>query len=73
VNLAIWMVQVTFVVIDHEIFSTVIHTVPLHIQRFQFLEKVKATNTGKLLDCLSRKDAVAELCSGKFKAAYCRD
>jgi hypothetical protein len=39
----------------------------------QFLAKVKATSTGKLLYCLSRNDAVAELCSGKFNMAYCRD
>jgi hypothetical protein len=56
-------VQVTFVVIDHEIFSTVICTVPLlwHLQKFQFLAKVEAISTGKLLDSLPRNDAVAEL------------
>jgi hypothetical protein len=59
--------QVTFVVIDHEILSTVIRTVALlwYVQ--------KATCTGKLLDSLSRNDAVAELCSGKFSVAFCRD
>jgi hypothetical protein len=44
--------QVTFVVIDHEIVSTVIRTVLLfcYVQKFQFLAKVRATSTGKLLD-----------------------
>jgi hypothetical protein len=53
--------QVTFVVIDHEIFSTVIRTVLLlwYVQKFQFLAKVKSTSTGKLLD--------------KFNVIYCRD
>jgi hypothetical protein len=51
-------------VIDHEILSTVIRSVPLlcHIKQFQFLAKVKATSTGKLLDSLPWNDAVAELC-----------
>jgi hypothetical protein len=40
---------------------------------FQFLAKVKATSTGKLLDNLPRKDAVAELFPGKFIVAYCND
>jgi hypothetical protein len=35
----------------------------------QFLEKVKATSTGKLLDSLPRKYVVAEMCSGKFNLA----
>jgi hypothetical protein len=39
----------------------------------QFLTKVKATSTGKLLDSLPRNDVVAELCSGKFNMAYCHD
>jgi hypothetical protein len=62
-------------VIDHEILFTVIRTVPLlwHVQKFQFLAKVKATSTGKLLDSLPRNDAVVELCSGQFNVAYCRD
>jgi hypothetical protein len=63
-------------VIDHEILSTVIYTVPLlwHVQKFQFLEKVKATSTGKLLfDRLPRNDAGVELYSGEFNVAYCRD
>jgi hypothetical protein len=38
-----------------------------------FHAKVKATNTGKLLDSLPMNDAVAELCSGKFNVAYFRD
>jgi hypothetical protein len=38
-----------------------------------FLVKVKATSTGKLLYSLPRNDAVAELCSGEFNVAYCRD
>jgi hypothetical protein len=41
--------QVTFVVIDHEIYCMVIRTVPL-LWYEQFLAKVKATITGKLLD-----------------------
>jgi hypothetical protein len=57
--------QVTFVVIDREIFSTVIHTLPL-LQKFQFFAKVKTTSTGNLLDSLPRIEAMAELCSGKF-------
>jgi hypothetical protein len=66
-------VQVTYVTIDHEIFSIVTHTVPLlwYVQNFQFLAKVKATSTGKLLDSLPRNDAVAELCSGELNVAYC--
>jgi hypothetical protein len=62
-------------VIDHESLSNGIHTVPLlwHVQKFQFLAKMKATSTGKLLDSLPRNDAVAELCSGKFNVASCRD
>jgi hypothetical protein len=40
---------------------------------YQFLVKIKATSTGKLLDSLPRKDAVAELCSDKFSVAYCYD
>jgi hypothetical protein len=35
----------------------------------QFLAKVKATSTGKLIGCLHRNDVVAELCSGKFNVA----
>jgi hypothetical protein len=68
------MAQVTFVVIDHEILSTVICTAPLlwHVQKFQFLAKLKATSTGKLLDGLPR-NAVVELCSGEFNVAYCCD
>jgi hypothetical protein len=40
---------------------------------YQFLAKVEATSTGKLLDSLPWNDVVAELCSGKFNVAYCRD
>jgi hypothetical protein len=39
----------------------------------QFLAKVKATSTGKLLDSMPGNDAVSELCSGKFCVVYCRD
>jgi hypothetical protein len=48
------VVQVIFVVIDHEILSTVIQIVPLlwNVQKLHFLAKVKATSTGKLLDSL---------------------
>jgi hypothetical protein len=53
----------------------VIRTVPLlwHVQKFQFLAKVKATSTGKLLDSLPRNDAVVELCSCEFNVAYFHD
>jgi hypothetical protein len=62
-------------VIDHEILSTVIRIVPLlwYAKKFQFLAKVKATITGKPTDSLTRNDVLAELCSGKFNVAYCRD
>jgi hypothetical protein len=65
-------VQVTFVVIDLDILSTVIRTVPLlwHVQKFQFLAKEKVTSSGKHLP---RNGGAAELCSGKFIVAYCRD
>jgi hypothetical protein len=43
------------------------------IESYQFLGKVKAISSGKLLDSLPRNDAVAELYSGKFNMAYCRD
>jgi hypothetical protein len=39
----------------------------------QFLAKVKATSTGKLLDSPPRNDAAAELCSSDFNVAYCHD
>jgi hypothetical protein len=32
---------------------------------FEYLVKVKATRTGKLLDSLPRNDMVSELCHGK--------
>jgi hypothetical protein len=59
-------------VIGHEIFSTVIPTIPLlwHVQKFHFLAKVAAINTGKLLDSRLRNNAVAELCSGKCNVAF---
>jgi hypothetical protein len=65
-------VQVTFVVIDHEIISTTIRNVPLlwHVHKLQFLAKVKSTSTGKLLDSLPRNDTVVELCSRKYNVAY---
>jgi hypothetical protein len=67
------MVQVSFIVIDVKSFlrSFVLYFCS-GIYR-SFLDKVKATSTGKLLDSLPRNDAVAELCSGKFNVAYCRD
>jgi hypothetical protein len=40
---------------------------------YQFLVKVMATSTGKLLDSLYMNDAVAELCSGKFNVANRRN
>jgi hypothetical protein len=66
---------VTFVVIDREILSTVIRTVPLlwHVQKFQFLVKLNATSTGKLLDSLPRNNAVVSLSSGEFNVAFCHD
>jgi hypothetical protein len=66
--------QFTFIVINHEILSTVIRTVPLlwHVQKDMFLAKVKATSTGKLLNSLSRNDEAAELFSSQFNVAYCR-
>jgi hypothetical protein len=66
---------VTFVVIDHEILSTVILTVPLlwHVQKFQFLVKVNATSTGKMPDSLPRNDAVVDLSSSEFNVACCHD
>jgi hypothetical protein len=53
--------------IDHEIFTTVIRTVPLfwYVQKFQLFAKVMATTTAQLLDSLPR--------SSKFNMAYCRD
>jgi hypothetical protein len=39
---------------------------------YQFLVKVKATSTGKLLDSMLRNNGVAEMCSGKFNVAYCK-
>jgi hypothetical protein len=65
-------VQAAFVVIDYEIFSMVIRTEPLfwHVQKFQFLAKVKVFSTVKLLNSRdSRNDAVAELCPGQFNVA----
>jgi hypothetical protein len=38
----------------------------------QFLIEVTATSIGKLLESLSRNNAVAELCSHEFNVAYCR-
>jgi hypothetical protein len=53
----------SFVVIDHEILSTVIHTVPLlwHVQKLS----LPYESEGKLLDSLPRNNVVTELCSGK--------
>jgi hypothetical protein len=50
-------------VIDHEKLSTVIRTEPLlwYVQKFQFLTKVKATSTGKVLGSLPRNDAVVAM------------
>jgi hypothetical protein len=71
-------VQVTFILIDHEILSTVIHTVTQGLcsgidNSYQFLAKMKATSTGKLLDSLPRNNAATELCSGKSSVVYCHD
>jgi hypothetical protein len=74
VNRATRTAQFTFVVIDHEILSTGIRTVPLlwHVRRNQFLAKVKVASTGKLLHSVPRNDgdALAELRCGKFNVAY---
>jgi hypothetical protein len=70
------MMVVTLILIDHEILSMVIHTVPLlwHVQKYcQFHEKVKASCTGKVFVSLPRNNAVTELCSAEFDMAYCRN
>jgi hypothetical protein len=69
------MAQVTFVAIDHEIFSTVIRTVPLlwYVQKLKFIAKVTATSTGKMLNSHPRNNTAAELCSGEFNEANCRN
>jgi hypothetical protein len=57
-------VQVTFIVIDHEIHSMVIRTLPVpwHLHKKSVLAKVKVTGIGKLMfGCLSRDDVVPEL------------
>jgi hypothetical protein len=67
------MAQVTCIVIDHEIFSTVIRNAPLllNVQKLHFLKYVTATtSTGKLFHSLPRNGATAELCSGKINVAY---
>jgi hypothetical protein len=60
-------VKLTLVVTDHEIFSMTIRTVylPWHEQKFQFLAKVEATCTGKLIDSVPVNEAGAELWPGK--------
>jgi hypothetical protein len=70
-----WTVQVTFILTDHIIFlwSFALYLCSGMYRSFQFLVKVTATSTGKLLDSLPRNDAVVELCSGEFNEAYCRD
>jgi hypothetical protein len=67
-------VQVTFIVIDFFflLLSTLYPCSGMY-RSYQFLVKVKATSTGKLVDSLPRKDAVVELCSKDLKAAYCYD
>jgi hypothetical protein len=70
-------VQVTFVVFDHEIFlqSFELYLEPAvwHVQKFQFLVKMQATGTGKVLDSLPRNYVAGELCSSEFIVVYCRD
>jgi hypothetical protein len=39
----------------------------------QFLVKMKATYSGKMLDSQPRNETMAELCSGEFNVAYCCD
>jgi hypothetical protein len=69
------IVKVTLSVIDHEMLSTIIRTVPLlwHVQKLSVACEVKAPSTTKLLDSLPNNDAVAEVCSCVFKVAFCRD
>jgi hypothetical protein len=45
----------------------------LYVHEFQFLAKVKATSTGKLLDSLHRTDAMVIPFSGKLNVAFYRD
>jgi hypothetical protein len=45
----------------------------MHKKLKKFFAKVKATSTGKLLDSLTRNDAMTELSSGKYNVAYCLD
>jgi hypothetical protein len=52
-------------VIDHEILSTVIRTVPV-LWYIQKLSVPANSSAGKVLDSLPRNDAVAELCSSIF-------
>jgi hypothetical protein len=67
-------VHVTLVVIDHESFlrSFVLYLCSGMYRSYQFLAKVKATSTGKLLDNIPRDDAVVEMCFVKFNVACCR-
>jgi hypothetical protein len=53
----------------------IIYTVPLlwHVQKFQFLAKVKATSTGKLLDSLPRNNAVVELVNSMWLTVVIRN
>jgi hypothetical protein len=44
-----------------------------HVQYFQFLAKLEATRTGKLLDSLPWNDVVAELATSIFYVTYSRD
>jgi hypothetical protein len=59
--------QVTFVVTNQSFLrSFTLYLCSCVYRSYQFLAKMKATSTGKLLDSLPRNNAVAELSSGKF-------
>jgi hypothetical protein len=67
------MVQITFIMIGHEILSTVIHTVPMlwYVQKLSVPRKSEGNlSTSKLLDSLLKNNEVAELCSGELKLQY---
>jgi hypothetical protein len=63
-----WMVQCHSI-----LWSFALYPCSSMYRRNQFLVKVKTTSTDKLFDSQPRKDAVAELCFGKFNVAYCHD
>jgi hypothetical protein len=66
-SLSLWLIMKSF------LRSFVLYLCFDMYRRYQFLAKMKATSTGKLLDILPRNDAVVDLCSGTFNLAYWRD